>query len=187
MTVYGFPKRLPVNESHPRKPINVYGAAKVLAEDIVFAAAQTSHLDYWVLRLPGLFSESRRNGALFHFMCAAAEGRPLVVSATQAIPWDILHVEDAVEAITRALVADDRSPGAINIGYGSPVELVAIAEQIAGLAGTGAPADNIGGVQHPTFQMDIGKARSLLDWPPTTLQARIESVWNALLCEVQSA
>lgn len=186
MAVYGFPEWLPVNESHPRKPINWYGVAKVLAEDIVLGVAQMNRLDCWLLRLPGLFSEGRRNGILFDLMRSAAKGHPLVISRVRPIPWDILHVGDAVEAIARVLIADDRGSGAINIGYGVPVGLLAIAEKIAARAGTKVILDNIVGLQYPNFQMDIGKASSLLQWPPITLDARLEDMWNALLGEVHS-
>ena len=180
MVVYGIPERLPVDESHPRRPVNAYGAAKVLAEDALFAVARKNHLDCWALRLPGLFCETRQSGALSRFMRAAAEGHPLLVSAPQPTPWDVLHLADAIEGIVRALMTEERNPGAVNLGYGSPVELVTMAEQIAARAGTRVRVDNIDGVRHPTFQMDIRKARSLLNWPPTTLQERLESMWEAL-------
>lgn len=180
MTVYGLPEQLPVEESHPRKPIDAYGAVKACAEDVVFAFSENMQLDSWVLRLPGLFSETRQNGALFNFMRAAVKGHPIVITSTRPIPWDVLHVSDAVEAIARALQANIRNPGAINIGYGSPVELNAMAKQIAACAGSPLPVHNTGGVKHPVFQMDIRKARHLLDWPPTTLQARLNNMWKAL-------
>jgi len=180
MTVYGMPGRLPVAESHPRKPVTVYGMAKALAEDVVGAVALQHHVDCWVLRLPGLFSETRHDGALSHFMRAAADRRRLVVSAAEPTPWDVLHVEDAVEAIMRALVATQPSPGTINISYGSPVELVAIAKEIAARGGTSSLVERRAAVRHPTFQMDITIARQVLGWPPTTLQVRLDRMWKAV-------
>lgn len=183
MTVYGLPERLPVNESHSLKPTSAYGMAKALAEDVVFAFAQRAHLDSWVLRLPGLFSETRQTGALFRFVQAAVLGNPLIVSATEPTPWDVLHVQDAVEAIARCLSATGRCPGAINISYGRPVDLVSLAEMIATRSSQSVAVSNERGIAHPPFQMDIEKARRLLRWPPTTLDARIDEFCNSLLQE----
>lgn len=186
MNVYGYPQYLPVDETHPYRPINVYGAAKALTDEIVLSLMRRENLDCWALRLPGLFSETRRAGAIYNFLLAAAEGHALVISAAEATPWDILHVDDAVEAIVRALISDERNPGPVNISYGEPVELVAMAEQIVALTGTRASVQNVGGVRHPVFQMNIEKARLLLDWPPITLQARLESMSKALTCKQTS-
>ncbi len=186
MTVYGYPENLPVDETHVRKPISAYGMAKCLAEDIVLAMAQYRGLDCWLLRLPGLFCETRHSGALYHFMRAAACGRPIVISAPEPTPWDVLHRDDAVEAILRALAATTRNPGPINIGYGSPVELVGVAEKISARGVRRVSVENPSGTQHPVFQMNIEKARGLLGWPPASLEARISSLWNTLACEVQS-
>lgn len=187
MTVYGQPQYFPVDEAHRRMPIDAYGAAKAMAEDVIFTIARRHNLDCWLMRLPGLFSETRRTGAIHNFLLAAVEGRPLVISAAQPTPWDILHVDDAVEALVRALISAERNPGPVNISYGEPVELVAVAEQIAALACRGVSVQNIGGVRHPVFQMSTEKARLLLGWPLITLQARLESMWKALACKQKFA
>jgi len=183
MVVYGIPERLPVDETHPRRPINSYGAAKMLSEDVVLAFARGYSVDCWVLRFPGLFSEVRQSGALFHFMRAAAEGRPLVVSAPQPVPWDVLHAADAIEAIVWSLAVGASHPGVINVSYGCPVELVTIAKQIAARAGADIQVENRTGVRHPLFRMDISKARRLLHWPPTTLEARLDEMWRTIVME----
>lgn len=176
MSVYGFPQYLPVDENHACKPINVYGAAKTLTEDIVFTLGQKENLDLWVLRLAGLFSETRQTGAIFNFMRAVVQGEPLVISASQPTPWDVLHVADAVEAIVRALRSDFRGPGPINISYGEPVQLETMAELIAQVAQSRSNVQNQTNISHPVFQMDISKARRILNWPPYTLRQRLEQL-----------
>jgi UDP-glucose 4-epimerase len=186
MTVYGCPEYLPVDEAHPRKPSTAYGMAKCLVEDIVLNATQYKKLDCWLLRFPGLFSETRRSGALYNFMQAAACGRPIVISTSEPTPWDVLHRDDAVEAIMRTLVSEGRNPGPINISYGSPIELVTMAEMIAALGRPRVAVENSYGVRHPVFQMSIEKTRGLFDWPPVSLQSRITSLWEALSGQVGS-
>jgi UDP-glucose 4-epimerase len=43
-TVYGEPQRLPCNESHPTKPINPYGRAKLMAEELLRDWSDVDHL-----------------------------------------------------------------------------------------------------------------------------------------------
>ena len=172
MTVYGFPRELPVAEEHPREPLHCYGAAKVYAED-VFSGCLADGGDLWVLRLPGLFSEARKGGALYHFARAAVRGEELVVSAAQPTPWEVLHVDDAVHAILLALRSEERNPGAVNVGYGEPVDLLSVARWMAQAAGAGSTVRTEGASAHPEFVMEIARARRTLGWSPAPLHARL--------------
>ena len=183
MNVYGSPAYLPVDERHPCRPVNVYGAAKMLSEDLLWSWAQKINLDCWILRLAGLFTETRRAGAIYTFLRAALEHHPLVISAARPTPWDVLHVNDAVEAIACALASEARSPGPVNISYGEPVELTMMAERIVALAGTTSEVQRLHNVVHPVFQLDVTKARRLLDWHPGGLQARLEAMCKAVESE----
>jgi UDP-glucose 4-epimerase len=170
MTVYGRPERLPVDEAHPRRPQHFYGLAKVIAEDVL------ADLDTRIVRLPGLFSEQRASGALYHFCKAARAGQPLVITTPTPTVWDILHVADAADALILALHGSER--GAFNISYGEPVELVAIARWIAAHGGRGSRVETSDTV-HPPFQLDIVKARHVLGWVPPQLYARLADLYEA--------
>lgn len=183
MNVYGNPEYLPVDEGHPRRPVNVYGAAKALAEDVATAVAAERCIDLWVLRVCGLFTEARRSGAVYQFLSAALRGDPVVISALVPTPWDIIHLSDAVEAIARALCSESGTPGPINIGYGEAVDLVSVAQRIVAMTNHRSPIVNETGVHHPKFQMDVEKARRVLGWHPATLDARLESMRRSLTGE----
>lgn len=177
MIVYGLPETVPVPEAHPRRPLHAYGLAKVVAEDAILAG---EGLDRWILRLPGLFSADRREGALHAFMAEAREGRPLRITAKQPLPWDVLHVDDAVDAIVCALRAPGSDPGPINVSYGDPVDLVHMAHRVATLAGTGSEVENAGGATHPSFTLEVSKAQRWMGWDPPELGARLQSLWDHL-------
>lgn len=174
MTVYGLPLSLPVSEDAPRRPFHLYAFGKSLADDVFLHHREP--LDLWLLRLPGLFSPSRKGGALYHFARAASAGEPLHVTAKEPIAWDILDVRDAVEAICRALQSDICAPGPLNISYGEPVEIVSMARRIAALGGKGSTVNAPEGVTHPVFQLDIRRARSALGWPPVSLDERLREL-----------
>jgi nucleoside-diphosphate-sugar epimerase len=174
MPVYGVPTRLPILESDARVPWNAYGLAKLLSEDVFLG---WPGVDRWVLRMPGLFSSERREGGIFSFMRAASEGEPIRITATRPMPWDLQHVEDAAEAVVRALAAAPGvDPGALNVGYGESVNVLRIAHWIAENIGKGSSVQGVPGVEHPLFQMDIGKAKALFSWPPCSLQDRLLQV-----------
>jgi nucleoside-diphosphate-sugar epimerase len=180
MIVYGIPSRLPVKEDDPRRPIHAYGLAKSLADDVVLGSRLR---DRWVLRLGGLFSESRRSGALFAFARAASHGKPLsVTTSARPVPWEILHVDDAAASVLSALSSPALDPGAVNVGYGEPIQLRAIAERIARKGGKGSSVV-AEGPESPVFELDITKLRDLFAWPPATLEARLDRLLAAALEE----
>lgn len=178
MTVYGLPQKLPVAESHPRNPVDAYGAAKCLAEDVFMAHALATGTDVVMLRFPGLFSETRAGGALFHFVHAALEGRPIRISAAAPTAWEILHVTDAAAAIVGVLSTARAGPGAVNVGYGSPMSLASVARDLA--ARFGVEVESTPRVDHPEFCLDITKLQAMIPWPPASLEQRIVEFARAL-------
>ncbi len=177
MVVYGLPTTMPVTEDHPRNPTQLYGRGKALAEDIVLRAEHDVPVS--VLRFGGLFSEQRRTGALFHFCRAARAGEPLRVTTPTPTPWELLHVDDAADGLVQAALQSDPPRGAFNLGYGEPIELVAMARRIAALAGTGSTVEAVPGVVHPQFELDITRARAELGWSPPPLDRRLAALLEA--------
>jgi UDP-glucose 4-epimerase len=177
MTVYGLPEVLPVSETHPLRPLHAYGEAKRRAEAALLDAPRRPG-DAWVLRMPGLFSAGRRSGALYHFVRAARSGADLAVQTEPAVPWDVLHVDDAARAVVGALASPARDPGAVNVAYGERVQMVELAERLA--ARGGSRVVRRGAADPPAFAMDVSKAAGLFAWPPATLEQRLDELWAAL-------
>lgn len=184
MAVYGIPAHLPVAETAPRAPVDAYGAGKCFAEDAILARSRETGMDTWILRLPGLFSESRRSGALYRFTRAGLDGTPISILAPAPMPWEVLHVDDAAVAVEKSLASPAISPGAVNIGYGTPMSLTTIAQRVAASARTNVPVERAPFVDHPLFCLDITKARGLFDWPPASLDERLDAFRTALETEV---
>lgn len=176
MTVYGAAGSLPVKETQPLAPSFMYAFGKALAEDVW---RSSSHADLWLLRFSGLFSATRKSGALFHFVRAGLAHQPIRVAAREPTLWDVLHVEDAADAVVRALASGVRFRGAMNVSYGEVVQLEQVARRIAALTG-GSEVVNEGGIEHPPFQLEISLARERLGWPPTSLDDRLRALVSEL-------
>lgn len=176
-TVFGLPSSLPVGEGAPRRPAHLYALGKALADDVFLA--QAGELDLWILRPPGLFAPWRKGGALHHFARAAVRGEPLRVTSSEPLAWDVLDVRDAAEAIVRALGSARRGPVEINLSYGEPIELVAVARRVAAMAGKGSEVLPTEGITHPVFQQDVTRAAELLAWPPASLHDRLTELLAA--------
>lgn len=178
MTVYGLPEALPVPVSHPLRPLHAYGEAKRLAEAALLEGPDRPG-DAWVLRMPGLFSEERRGGALYHFIRASAAGEALAVVTEDAVPWDVLHVDDGARAVLGALASPARDPGPVNVGYGEVVRVTDVASRLAARGGRGSRVVRRGSVPPPGFALDVSRTAALFPWPPATLDARLEALWEA--------
>jgi nucleoside-diphosphate-sugar epimerase len=171
LIVYGIPQSRPIAESHPRVPIHAYGLAKSLAEDALGDRADT-----WLLRMGGLFSEERTEGALYNFLSSAKQKKPLRITAREPLAWDVLHVDDAVRAI--ALALERPGEGGLNVSAGEPIDLVGVAQRIA--TRYGGTVDDVAGVVHPIVECDVSKMRRCFDWTPAGLDERLDAWWRRL-------
>jgi len=168
MTVYGFPKYLPVNESHPLDPVGFYGFSKAAAEEVVKSFSD----DYLILRFPGVFAFHRKRGGVYNFILRAIQGKDIHILADTPMPWDIIFIDDVVGAITAALERPAKN-AIVNIGYGEPVELVSLARKIVALSGSRSKVIAEQAVGHPVFCLGIKKAETLLGFTPPTLNVRL--------------
>lgn len=173
MTVYGMPEYLAVNEIHPRRPLSDYGKAKVECENMVARLAALGKGRWHILRFPGLFGGGREGGAIWNWVRAAKRGEPLVLADPEPIPWDAMHVDDAVNAIMLSLsLLGNTVSMPINISYGEAMNLDGVAKRIASWGNKGSKTISFFGVKHPTFQVDITRARIVLGWElPTFMNA----------------
>src|SRR6266705_636651 len=106
-SVYG-PTTGVVNEKYPCKPISPYGESKLQGENACLNASEQNGLDATVLRLGTVFGYSigmRFDTVVDRFTYLACIGMPLTVwESAQSEKRPYLHLQDAVDALTFALV-----------------------------------------------------------------------------------
>jgi nucleoside-diphosphate-sugar epimerase len=107
VTQAGMPTILPVNESHPDRPITIYDIHKLMAEKYIEIFTEMGFVQGAVLRLsnvygPGPSSSSADRGILNGMIQKALKGEPLTMYGRGEWLRDYLYVEDAAEAFLLA-------------------------------------------------------------------------------------
>lgn len=169
--VYGQADALPVQESTPLRPRNVYGDSKAGAERVVRGLPDVG-LRCGVLRLSNVYGASidHPDRVVPAFVRRASAGRPLRVRGAQRV-LDLVHIRDVGRAFVAAAarLSDGRWDGApVNVGSGFGETLGGLADRVGKLAGTGisiehepAPTDEV-----DAYVASIRRASAVLGWRP---------------------
>jgi UDP-glucose 4-epimerase len=139
--VYGVPRALPVDESHPVDPVDVNGFHKFAAEGYHLLYHRVHGLATCVLRLTNTYGPRMRiRDARQTFVGAWIRG---VLAGDGFEVWggeqlrDLAYVDDVVDALLRA--ADPAHAGRVfNVGGSPPVTLRELADTLVRVAGRGA-------------------------------------------------
>jgi UDP-glucose 4-epimerase len=174
--VYGTARWTPMNEEHPTFPMTVYGAGKLAGECYARAYHSTYGCETVVVRPfnafgPRCHHEGDSGEVIPKFMLRALAGKPLIVFGDGRQTRDFTYVADTAAGILAAGVTDDAVGQTINLGSGREIEIGALAEKIARLAGDGLP-DIRYGEPRPGDVLrlcgDAALARKLLAFEPAT-------------------
>lgn len=174
-TVYGVPQKTPTPEDHPLHPISFYGLSKLVAEKYCQAYHETYGLPTGLLRLFNVYGPEAVTGACYDFLKKIqANNRRLEVIGSGEQSKDFIYVDDTVDAIIRAAQTDSAIGEAYNLGSGSTINVVKLAEKILNLLGLLEVSKIVCGVQEDwpgdvTYtHADITKIKQCLRWKPNT-------------------
>ncbi len=124
--VYGEACELPVSESTPMRPKNVYGATKAAAE--AHCARASSDLQVVILRLSNVYGPGDTDRVIPRFIGDAENNRPLTVYGGNQIV-DFVWVNYVVEAFVRAGL-HSRGVGALNVASGNGITILEAARRV---------------------------------------------------------
>ena len=168
--VYGQSARLPVVETAPMQPMNLYARSKLAAEGIV-QQAMGQGLRGAVLRFSTVYGgpNDHADRVIPAFCRAAVAGLPLSVEGRDN-SLDITHVSDVAQAVVAAALRLEQGATLppMHLTTGQTTRLVDLARRITRLAGSDSPIQFAPQRRFDvsTFAGDPARAVAHLDWAP---------------------
>lgn len=151
-SVYGSNAKMPfVETDRADHPMTIYAASKKAGEEMAHSYAHLWKIPTTALRFFTVYGPwGRPDMALFKFVKAGLEGRPIDVFGEGRMRRDFTYIDDLVEAMTRLInlppvegapvsARDSLAPAApfrvVNIGGGQPVALPAFIDAVEAALG----------------------------------------------------
>lgn len=187
-TVYG-PSQGMVGEDHPARPVQVYGASKLIFEGYLAVQARLHGFEHLSLR-PGnvygdLLAPSKPQGVIEHWLDAVRHGKPVEVWGRMDVVRDYVHVDDLVDVLEASLHRP--LPHAVmNVGTGLGTDLRALADLIALVTGRKLRMAEAGGegALVPHNVLDARRVQQCLrPCPWTPLEEGLAKLWRGLMAE----
>ena len=118
-SVYGKPIEMPVTESHPTRPLNLYGVTKLAGEKLMDTyydnyGIETVNLRFGNIYGVGLFT--RYDTVIPKFVNQAINDMPLTIYGDGGYSRDFVHAEDITKAIMLSLSKQNIGGETFNVG-----------------------------------------------------------------------
>jgi UDP-glucose 4-epimerase len=154
-----------------------YSASKISGEALIYAYAQCYDLPYLVFRFSNVYGRydndlQRMERVIPLFIRKISRGEPITIYGEDKV-LDFTYVDDCISGVRAGidrLVSGDEANQTINLAYGQGNSLVKMARYVGEALGVepemSIEPSRVGEVTH--YVANIGKARALLDYEPTT-------------------
>ncbi len=170
--IYGTPEQIPTPETVPIDCLSPYAFQKYEVERYLEILAERYPLDYVTLRYfnpygPRSFNPENKFNAYSSvvgiFVYRYQHGLPLLVTGDGTQKRDFIHVQDLASANYLAAIHPEKLNTAFNVGFGSTLSIVELAQLISPNFEFIAKREGEAAI---TFA-DTTKARETLGWQPT--------------------
>jgi UDP-glucose 4-epimerase len=169
-SVYGVPRSLPYEETHPTTPVSPYGASKLAAERYAMAYSEVYDLPAVALRYFTVYGPRMRpNMAISNFVSRCLNDEPPIIYGDGTQTRDFTYIDDVIEANVTLLDTDAADGQALNIGSTDNIAIKTLATEIRDQL---APdLDLVYEERHDAdaehTHADTTRARELLGYEPT--------------------
>jgi UDP-glucose 4-epimerase len=175
---YGSPETIPVTESTPRLPLDIYSADKLAGSLLALTGHRLGGLEVICLRPSNIYGPRAQMrhpgyGILNWFIRLAIENKTLTLYGDGRQLRDYTFVADAVDAFCRIGASPQAVGRVFNLGHAIPLPLVELVKKILAAAGSG----RLEFVPWPKGRkrMDVGdyatdstRLKQLTGWEPVT-------------------
>ncbi len=179
LETYGYPEKLPLDESHPTNPFNIYGTEKLALEYFLTIYCKNKNLPLSILRLPQIYGNADIHAkAIPTFIKNCLKGEPSTLVNYGTDIREFVHVDDVALAILLSMKKE--ISGIFNITGGRAVSIGETLDIIQKLCGTHLEVINkTFDREQLNYTFDISKARTQLGYEPSVsfedgLRAEIE-------------
>jgi UDP-glucose 4-epimerase len=179
--VYGRPDRLPVDETHLVRPMDINGINKAAGEYYHLVYNNVFGVRACSLRLTNVYGPRQlirhsRQGFIGWFIRVAIEGGELQVFGDGSQIRDFVYVDDVADAFLRAGASDACNGGVFNVGGREPVSHRDLAGLLIEEAGSGSVRfvewpDEKRRIDIGSFYSDSTKFMTTTGWAPTVTLA----------------
>ena len=168
--VYGNPVRVPLDESHPKKPMSFYGSSKASAEDYVRVFSDNKGLDYMIIRPFNFFSKRAEptnpySGVITKFVQMALAGKPITIEGDGEQTRDFLHATDVSAMVCKAAFSSVKNE-TVNCCSGKGTSINELAKAVLRASPNQVDilhvAPRVGDIRHSVG--DVSKAKRLFDF-----------------------
>ena len=183
--LYGKPDYLPVDETHPIRPVDVNGINKLAGEWYHLLYNNVYQIRACALRLtntygPGMRVKDARQTFLGIWIRNLIEGKPILVYGDGTQLRDFNYVDDVVDALLLAAIQPEADGEVFNLGSREYINLKDLAQMLVDFYPTGKyevvpfPTD-LKAIDIGDYYSDYTKAEKLLEWSPKiTLREGLE-------------
>lgn len=174
-SVYGTPEYLPVDENHPKKPIDFYSLTKLQGENYCQFYAQNYNLNAVALRYAGVYGSGKNRGAVYNFTQRVLNGKLPQISGDGNQTRDFVYVGEVVNATMKALnIVDKIKFDVFNVGSGRETSVNELLSKIIEITGVNIDFRYIPKNSNDRFVLDITKAQNVLDYHPRPFDNALE-------------
>ncbi|MCK4953214.1 GDP-mannose 4,6-dehydratase [Candidatus Bathyarchaeota archaeon] len=168
-SVYGSPKYMPVDEKHPTKPISIYGASKLAAENYCRIFSDKLGLPVIILRYHTVYGPRQRPDlAFFKWARQIFERKPITIYGNGTQTRDFTYIDDAINGTIKAASTASIEGEVFNIGGGSRISVNDVVNSLIRFIGINAEivyeSPKLGDVSDT--RADISKAEEILGYTP---------------------
>ncbi|MHB8545738.1 MAG: NAD-dependent epimerase/dehydratase family protein [Nitrosotalea sp.] len=167
--VYGYPKKLPISEEHPRNATSIYAASKIGGEVCCESYARTYGMDISILRIFSVYGPGSPAHLVIGKIISQLLANKTIRLGNLYPKRDFIYINDVVRAIEIAL-RKSRRFNIYNIGSSHSYSILQICDILKKLSGCNIPVKSsplyLRSAEIPNVVSDSSKIKHL-GWKPT--------------------